>query len=69
MKTKIGSVLLGGSNGRGKILDITRGHFEDGFTGCIRNVIIQNIEVFAHPEDIAGKNIRPCTTIMEKKKK
>ena len=52
--------LTGGSNGRGKILDITRGHFETGFSGCIRNVIVQNIEVFAHVEDITGKNIRSC---------
>ena len=77
----------GGSNGHGKILDITRGHFEDGFTGenfrkdiflnflslissnnlnlfflgCLRNVVIQNIEVFAHLNEITGKNISPCS--------
>ena len=55
-------VFTGGSNGYGKILDITRGHFEDGFIGCLRNVVIQNIEVFAHLDEITGKNISPCST-------
>ena len=53
-------VFSGGSNGKGKILDITRGHFEDGYVGGIRNVVIQNIEVFAHLEDLQGTNVRPC---------
>ena len=54
---------LGGSNGRGAILDVTRGHFEDGFTGCLRNIVIQNIQVFtAQMEEISGKNIRTCSS-------
>ena len=55
--------ILGGSNGRGAILDVTRGHFEDGFTGCLRNIVIQNIQVFtAQMEEISGKNIRTCSS-------
>jgi len=53
--------LIGGSNGRGAILDVTRGHFSDGFIGCLRTVTIQNIEVFTQIEEISGKNIRSCS--------
>ena len=57
------NIFLGGSNGRGAILDVTRGHFEDGFTGCLRNIVIQNIQVFtAQMEEISGKNIRTCSS-------
>ena len=54
-------ILIGGSNGRGAILDVTRGHFSDGFIGCLRTVTIQNIEVFTQIEEISGKNIRSCS--------
>ena len=55
---------LGGADGKGKILDITRGHFQTGFVGCVQNIIVQNIEVSASLNGITGKNVQTCSDDM-----
>ena len=54
---------LGGADGKGKILDITRGHFQAGFVGCVQNIIVQNIEVSASLDGITGKNVQSCSDV------
>ena len=51
----------GGANGKGKIMDVTRGHFQTGFVGCVQNVIVQNIEISASLDGITGRNVRACS--------
>ena len=34
---------IGGTNGHGNILDVTRGHFKTSFVGCIRKIVVQNV--------------------------
>jgi hypothetical protein len=52
---------LGGTNGLGNILDLTRGHFKSSFVGCIRKISVQNMEINAALEGVHGKNVRACT--------
>ena len=57
-------LFLGGTNGHGNILDVTRGHFKTSFEGCIRKIFVQNVEINAALDGVHGKNVRACT--MEK---
>ena len=57
------SLFVGGADGTGKILDITRGHFQTGFVGCVQNIIVQNIEVSASLDGITGKNVQSCSDV------
>ena len=54
---------IGGADGKAKILDITRGHFQTGFVGCVQNIIVQNIEISASLDGIIGKNVEACPDV------
>ena len=43
------------------IEDMTRGHFREGFTGCISDIEVQDIDILADiSDDLIGENILEC---------
>ena len=54
----------GGGEYASSMLDLTRGHFNQSFTGCFRNIVVQN-DPFDASEDpaksgVVGRNVGSC---------
>ena len=57
-------VFFGGAAASALTLDMTRGHFDANFKGCLRNVSVQNSSVSFNAVDvdaISGVNIVECS--------
>lgn len=56
-------VYLGGSNFDLPTLDLTRGHFDERFQGCLRDVIIQGEKVNLQSDNkVSGGNVHECSS-------
>lgn len=54
----------GGSNPSSKVLDLTRGHFDSNFDGCVKNIVIMGNKVkpTSGSADMSGLNVDSCSS-------
>ena len=53
----------GGSEHPSSMLDLTRGHFNQSYTGCLRNIVVQNtlaLDTDLSKSGVVGRSVGSC---------